>query len=63
MSLDTPGLIHFQGGSPLNVATFLGYQKVRGDKAVVFVTDQVLIPSAIINNTPQLASKLLPPLA
>ena len=50
-----PGITHLVGGSPLNVVTLLGYQQVAGDKAQVYVTDQVLIPPELVTSVPQLA--------
>ncbi|KAI8467819.1 MAG: hypothetical protein J3K34DRAFT_480065 [Monoraphidium minutum] len=51
-----PGLTHLVGGTPYNVATLLGYQAVRGDSAVVYVTDQVLLPADVINSNPELTA-------
>lgn len=59
-------ITHLVGGTPLNVVTLLGSQRVGGGaggpKAVVLVTDQVLVPRALINTEPKLASVFIPAL-
>jgi uncharacterized surface protein with fasciclin (FAS1) repeats len=56
-----PGLTHVVGGSPLNVATVLGYQDVKGGARVV-VIDQVLLPAGVINSDAKLVAVLQPAL-
>lgn len=53
-------LTHIIGGTPLNVATLLGYQ--QAGKAVVLVTDQVLLPPQVINGDPALMKVFVPAL-
>ncbi|KAG2492534.1 hypothetical protein HYH03_009199 [Edaphochlamys debaryana] len=48
---DVPGIVHVYGvprpeDDPLNFATVLQYQEIRGGKAVLYVVDRVLTPPA-----------------
>eukprot|EP00798_Chlamydomonas_sp_ICE-L_P031357 gene31357-6513_t len=43
-----PGLIHIYGGppldNPLNFATILQYQRIKGNNAILYIIDRVLMP-------------------
>ncbi|GLC60824.1 hypothetical protein PLESTB_001680100 [Pleodorina starrii] len=57
---DVPGITHIYAvprpeDDPLNFATVLQYQEIRGGKAILYVVDKVLLPPAKTNSAPAAA--------